>query len=306
MVDLSVEIAGIKMKNPVMLASGTCGYGRELAKLFPLSHLGGIMVKGTTLEPRLGNPVPRILEGPAGVINSVGLQNPGVEKVVAAEIPWVSQQGLAVFVNVSGRTVEDYGEIAACLNDVPGIDGLEVNISCPNVAAGGFAFGTDAKVAAHLVKEVRKRTTLPMIVKLTPNVTDIAEIACAVEEAGADAVSLVNTFLAMSINIEEGKPFLYNKTGGYSGPAIRPIALRMVWQVAQKVKIPVIGMGGIVSVQDAVEFLMAGARGIAIGSGTMIDPFTAPKIADGLAQWLADHSYANVSEIIGKALPENG
>ncbi len=305
MTDLSVEIAGIKMKNPVMLASGTCGYGRELADLFPLSRLGGIMVKGTTLEPRPGNPVPRILEGSAGVINSVGLQNPGVEKVVNREIPWISQQGLAVLVNIAGRTVEDYAVMAVRLDEVPGIDGLEVNISCPNVASGGFAFGTDAKVAASLVKAVRKRTKLPLIVKLTPNVTDIVEIACAVEEAGADAVSLVNTFLAMSIDVEQGKPFLYNKTGGYSGPAIRPIALRMVWQVAQKVRIPVIGMGGIVSVQDTVEFLMAGARGIAIGTGTMIDPYTAPKIVEGLGQWLESHGYTGVSEIIGKALPQN-
>ncbi|MEG1998242.1 MAG: dihydroorotate dehydrogenase [Clostridiales bacterium] len=275
MADLAVEVAGIKLKNPLITASGTCGYGRELSQLFDLSRLGGIAVKGTTLEPRIGNPPPRIMETAGGLLNSVGLQNPGVEKVATVEIPFLRQYDLAIIVNIAGHSYDDYRLMAEKLDTVEGIAALEVNISCPNVQAGGMAFGVDPQAAAAITALVRKATTLPLIVKLSPNVTDIGEIAKAVEAAGADAVSLINTMLGMSIDIEKKKPFLANTTGGLSGPALKPVALRMVWQTARAVSIPVIGMGGICSARDALEFMMAGAAAFQIGEAAFHDPLVA-------------------------------
>ena len=299
MTNLAVEVAGIKLKNPVLTASGTFGFGREFAELYDLNLLGGVMVKGTTLNPRLGNPPPRIAETPAGMLNSVGLQNPGVDYVIREEIPWLRQFDVAVIVNVSGHSFDEYAEIAARLDGVPGVDGLEINISCPNVKGGGMAFGTDPKMAAEVIKRVRSKTQLPVIAKLSPNVTDITEIARAVEAEGADAVSLINTVLGMAIDIKTRRPVLANIVGGLSGPAIKPIALRMVWQVAQTVNIPIIGMGGITTAEDAVEFLLAGATAVAIGAGNFCNPMTAPEVIKGLKNWLSQEKIDDVRELIG-------
>ncbi|MEG2213379.1 MAG: dihydroorotate dehydrogenase [Clostridiales bacterium] len=301
MADLAVEVAGIKLKNPLITASGTCGYGRELSQLFDLSRLGGIAVKGTTLEPRIGNPPPRIMETAGGLLNSVGLQNPGVEKVATVEIPFLRQYDLAIIVNIAGHSYDDYRLMAEKLDTVEGIAALEVNISCPNVQAGGMAFGVDPQAAAAITALVRKATTLPLIVKLSPNVTDIGEIAKAVEAAGADAVSLINTMLGMSIDIEKKKPFLANTTGGLSGPALKPVALRMVWQTARAVSIPVIGMGGICSARDALEFMMAGAAAFQIGAAAFHDPLVAITIIRDLENWLDQHGVAQIADIIGAA-----
>lgn len=301
--DLAVEFAGIKAKNPVFLASGTCGFGKELNEIFPIDELGGIMVKGTTLAPRLGNNTPRIAETPSGLLNCVGLQNPGLDKVLEEQLPWVLQHDLAVLMNIAGGEPADYAEIASRVDSIPGVAGLEVNISCPNVKAGGMAHGANPKTAAAVVEAVRAKTKLPLVVKLSPNVTDIAEIAKAVEAAGADAVSLVNTFLAMVIDIEKRRPLLGNVTGGLSGPAIRPIAVRMVYQVAQAVKIPIIGMGGIMTAEDALQFIMAGANAVAIGAATMTDPLAALKIIKGLDEWCERHGVIDINEIVGAALP---
>lgn len=303
MTDLAVEFAGIKAKNPVFLASGTCGFGKELNEIFPIEKLGGIMVKGTTLAPRLGNNTPRIAETPSGLLNCVGLQNPGLDAVLEDSLPWICGHDLAVLMNISGGEPADYAEIARRVDGTPGVAALEVNISCPNVKAGGMAHGAKPETAAAVVSAVREATKLPLVVKLSPNVTDITEIARAVEAAGADAVSLVNTFLAMVIDIEKQKPLLGNVTGGLSGPAIRPIAVRMVYQVAQAVKIPIIGMGGIVTAEDALQFMMAGANAVAIGAATMADPLAALKVIDGLDRWCAAHGVADINEIVGAALP---
>lgn len=305
MTNLAVEFAGIKAKNPVFLASGTCGFGKELNEIFPIEKLGGIMVKGTTLVPRLGNNTPRIAETPSGLLNCVGLQNPGLDAVLADQLPWICGHDLAVLMNIAGGEPADYAEIARRVDGTPGVAALEVNISCPNVKAGGMAHGANPQTAAAVVSAVREATKLPLVVKLSPNVTDIAEIARAVEAAGADAVSLVNTFLAMVIDVNRRKPLLGNVTGGLSGPAIRPIAVRMVYQVAQAVKIPIIGMGGIVTAEDALQFMMAGASAVAIGAATMSDPLAALKIIDGLDRWCAANGVADINEIVGAALPRN-
>lgn len=303
MTNLAVEFAGIKAKNPVFTASGTCGFGQELNEIFPIDKLGGIMVKGTTLQPRLGNNTPRIAETPSGVINCVGLQNPGLEKVLEGPLPWILQHDLAVLVNISGGEPADYAELARELDAVPGVAGLEVNISCPNVKAGGMAHGAHPETAAAVMKAVRAATNLPVVVKLSPNVTDIGEIAKAVEAEGADAVSLVNTFLSMVIDINRRKPLLGNIMGGLSGPAIRPIAVRMVWQVAHSVKIPIIGMGGISCGEDALQFMMAGANAVAVGAATMVNPLAPVQIIDEMAAWCEKEGVADINEIVGAALP---
>lgn len=299
MADLSVCVAGVKLKNPVLTASGTFGYGREFAELYDLSLLGGIVVKGTTLEPRLGNATPRIAETPCGLLNSVGLQNPGVEKVIAEEIPFLRQFDTAVIINIAGHCLEDYGKIASRLDKVEGIAALEVNISCPNVKSGGMAFGTDPKVAAGITACVRQNCHLPLIIKLSPNVTNIVEIALAVEEAGADAISLINTLLGMAIDIEKKKPILANTVGGLSGPAVKPVALRMVWQVAKAVHVPVIGLGGILTASDALEFIMAGASAIQTGSANFFNPMAGPQIVEGINEWLNQHGVKDIKQIIG-------
>ena len=301
MADLNVNIAGINLKNPLITASGTCGYGREISQLFDLSILGGIAVKGTTPKPRIGNPPPRIIETAGGLLNSVGLQNPGVEVVAEKEIPFLRNYDTKIIVNIAGHNKADYRLMAERLDGVEGIAALEVNISCPNVKAGGMAFGTDPVMAAEITSIVRQATKLPLIIKLSPNVTDIAVIAKAVEAAGADALSLINTMLGMSIDIEKRKPFLANGTGGLSGPALKPVALRMVWQTVSAVSIPVIGMGGISNARDAIEFMMAGASAFQIGAASFHNPMAAPQIINDIEKWLDEQAIANITDIIGMA-----
>ena len=301
MTNMTTNIGGLKMKNPLITASGTCGYGREMSELFDLSLLGGIAVKGTTLEPRLGNPPPRIAETPSGMLNSVGLQNPGIEAVLTKELPFLSQFDTAVILNIAGHSIEEYGLIAERLDSAANLAAVEINISCPNVKAGGMSFGVHPKVAAQVVSLVKSKTKLPVIAKLTPNVTDITEIAKACEAAGADILALINTVLSMVIDIETRRPLLANGFGGLSGPAIKPLAVRMVWQTAQAVSIPIIGMGGISTAEDAVEFLLAGASAFQIGSINFHNPCVAPQIISELDRWCDDHGVKNIAELIGAA-----
>lgn len=299
MADLKVKIAGVELQNPVIAASGTFGFGREYAKFYPLSTLGGISCKGTTLLPRPGNPPPRIAETPAGMLNSVGLQNPGVEEFLAEELPWLREQGTAVIANLAGSCPEDYCAAAERLSESE-VDMIELNISCPNVKAGGVQFGVTQEGVAGITREVRRHCKKPLMVKLSPNVTDIASLAAAAEDAGADAVSLINTLTGMRINIETRRPILRNNTGGLSGPAVLPVALRMVWQVAQRVKIPVVGLGGISKWEDAVEMMLAGASAIQIGTAFFTDPYVHLRVLDGLQGYLDRHGYASVTELTGK------
>lgn len=298
---LSVEIAGIKMKNPVAAASGTFGFGLEYAPFVDLNCLGAIMVKGITRFPRLGNPPPRLVETPAGILNAIGLQNPGVETFINEILPALRQYDLPVIVNIAGDTVEDYAYLAARLDGLPGVAGLEVNISCPNVHKGGMVFGVDAELAAQVVGAVRRATTLPLIVKLTPNVTDIVRIAEAVMKAGADALSMINTLLGMSIDIRRRRPALANTMGGLSGPAIRPIAVRAVWQVYRALKVPIVGMGGIVTAEDALEFIMAGATAVAVGTANFLNPRATVEVIEGLERFLMEEGIKDIRELIGIA-----
>lgn len=299
MAQLTTNIAGIEFRNPILTASGTFGYGPEFADFVDFRKMGGIIVKGTTLKPREGNPHPRMAETPAGMLNCVGLQNKGVDYFVENIYPEIKNLDTHVIVNVAGSSPEDYAECAARLTSLERIPCIELNISCPNVKNGGMAFGVTAAGAASVVAAVRKAYDKPIIVKLSPNVTDITEIARAVEDAGADAVSLINTLMGMAIDIERRKMKLSIKTGGLSGPAVKPVAVRMVWQVARVVKIPVIGLGGISSVEDAVEFLMAGAKAIEIGTANFLNPAIAGEMADGISAWLDKHGCKSVDEIIG-------
>lgn len=300
MTNLAVEIAGVKLKNPVMTASGCYSFGREFSEFYDLNLLGAIIFKGITVQPRIGNPPPRIAEAPAGMLNSVGLQNPGVDKVIMEEIPWLHHNyKVPVIVNINGHSLEDFAVLAERLDGVEGVHALEVNISCPNVQNGGMFFGTCPNMAAEVTSIVRSRTKLPIIIKLSPNVTDITVIAKAVEAAGADAVSLINTVLGMVIDIKTRRPVLANIMGGLSGPAVKPIAVRMVWQVAQAVKIPVIGMGGITCAADAIEFFLAGASAVAVGAGNFYDPMCAVNVIKGLEEWCQNEGIAQISEIIG-------
>jgi dihydroorotate dehydrogenase (NAD+) catalytic subunit len=303
--NLSVEIGGICMKTPVMTASGTFGFGKEYAPYVDLNEMGAIVVKGTTLEPRMGNAGRRLVETPAGMLNSIGLENPGVEHFIRYVIPNLQQYDVPVIVNISGHSVEEYQELARRL-DIDGVSAVEVNISCPNVAKGGLAFGTDCVSAAGVVKAVKNATGKPVITKLSPNVTDIAAIARAVEDAGADAVSLINTLLGMSVDIRTRKPKLGNVVGGLSGPAVKPVALRMVWQVARAVSIPVIGMGGIMTGEDAVEFMLAGATAVAVGTANFINPRAVQDVAEGIAAYLVEQNIESVKEIIGGIYIGNG
>lgn len=300
-VDLSVNIAGIQFRTPITTASGTFGFGQEYADLTDLHRLGAITVKGITPEPRKGNPGQRLIETPAGLINSVGLMNPGVEAFLTDDLPWLLQQEVPLIVNINGKTAEEYGELAARLSEVKGIAALEVNISCPNVKEGGMAFGTRPETAAAAVKAARSNTKLPLIVKLSPNVTDIALMAKAVAEEGADAISLINTLLAMVIDLKKRKPVLANTFGGLSGPAIRPIALRMVYQVYEAVSLPIIGMGGIMTAEDALSFIMAGASAIALGTANFVEPDSIGKVAAGLEEWCRRENIGAIREIIGCA-----
>ena len=299
MVDLNINIGKLHLKNPVMTASGTFGYGTEYSDFMDISRIGGIIVKGTTLRDRQGNQYPRMAETPSGMLNAVGLQNKGIEYFINHIYPTLKGINTNVIVNLSGSTIEDYIEAAQMLNELEKIPGIELNISCPNVKEGGMAFGTSCLSAAQVVREVRRVYEKDLMVKLSPNVTDISEIALAVESEGADSVSLVNTFLGMAINVEKRKPILSTITGGLSGPAIKPIALRMVWQVANTVKIPVIGMGGIMNSDDAIEFILAGASAIQIGTANFIDPTITEKVIVGIEDYLVRHGYNSVCDIIG-------
>ncbi|MBM6881649.1 dihydroorotate dehydrogenase [Bacteroides caecigallinarum] len=299
MADLSVNIGKLNMANPVMTASGTFGYGLEFEDFVDLEKIGGIIVKGTTLHHREGNPYPRMAETPMGMLNAVGLQNKGVHYFVDNIYPKIKDIKTNMIVNVSGSQIEDYAETARIINELENIPAIELNISCPNVKQGGMAFGVTAKGASEVVKAVRDVYKKTLIVKLSPNVTDITEIARAAEDAGADSVSLINTLLGMAINAEKRKPVLSTITGGMSGAAVKPIALRMVWQVAKAVKIPVIGLGGIMNWRDAVEFMLAGATAIQIGTANFIDPAITVKVAEGINDYLERHGYSSVKEIIG-------
>ena len=300
MANLKVKLGKLHLKNPVMTASGTFGYGTEYLDFVDMSRIGGIIVKGTTLRERQGNPYPRMAETPSGMLNAVGLQNKGIDYFIDHIYPTVKDFDTSIFVNVSGSTIEDYIITAEKLNDLPKVPGIELNISCPNVKEGGMAFGTSCLSAAQVVKAVRMVYENELMVKLSPNVTDIAEIALAVESEGADSISLINTLLGMAINAEQRKPVLSTITGGLSGPAVKPIALRMVWQVAQAVKVPVVGMGGIMNATDAIEFLLAGATAIQIGTANFIDPTVTMSVLDGIDEYLQRHNYNDVNDIIGK------
>lgn len=299
MVDLKVKLNKLQLKNPVMTASGTFGYGTEYSDFIDISRIGGIVVKGTTIRERQGNDYPRMAETPSGVLNAVGLQNKGIKYFVENIYPTIKHIDTSIFVNVSGSTVNDYVETAEMLNDLEKIPGIELNISCPNVKEGGMAFGTSCVSAAQVVKEVRRVYKNELMVKLSPNVTEITDIAKVVEAEGADSVSLINTLLGMAIDARLRKPVLSTVTGGLSGPAVKPIALRMVWQVANAVKIPVIGMGGIMNATDAIEFILAGACAIQVGTANFIDPTITIKILEGIEQYLVENNYKSLSEITG-------
>lgn len=298
-VNLSVDIGGIVLKNPVMTASGTFGFGTEFASIVDLNRLGGIIVKGLSLKPAAGNPPPRIVETPCGMLNAIGLENIGVEIFIREKLPLLASVSTPVFANIYGKTVEEYAEIAARLNDVEKVAGVEVNISCPNVTAGGVAFGVDPEMAASVVRAVKEKTSKPVIVKLSPNVTDVVVIARSAEDAGADAVSLINTITGMVIDIEKRVPVLANITGGLSGPAIRPVAVRMVWQVARAVRIPVIGIGGIMCARDALEFIIAGATAVQVGTANFVNPRATMEIIDGIGLYLDAHGSRDIRELIG-------
>ena len=299
MVKLNVNIGNLKLKNPVMTASGTFGYGTEYSDFIDLSKLGGIIVKGTTLAPRQGNPYPRMAETPSGMLNAVGLQNKGVDHFVEKIYPQIKDLDTAVVVNVSGSTIEDYVAVAEKINALNNIPAIELNISCPNVKEGGMAFGTSPRSVENVVKAVRQAYDKTLIVKLSPNVTDITEIARAAEAEGADSLSLINTMLGMAIDAERRRPLLSTVTGGLSGACVKPVALRMVWQVSKSVKVPLIGLGGIMNATDAVEFLLAGASAVQIGTANFIDPQVSVKVAEGIEEYLVRQGCHSVQEIIG-------
>ncbi len=297
--DLSVNIGKIELKNPVMTASGTFGYAREFENLIDLNRLGAIIVKGLSLKPSMGNPPPRIVETPCGMLNAIGLENVGFTSFVEEKLQFLKELSTPVFINIYGKDIREYAELASRIDDIEEIAGIEVNISCPNVKAGGVAFGTDPDAACKVVKAVRGNTGKPVMVKLTPNVTDITLIARSVEDAGADSISLINTITGMVIDIETRRPKLANITGGLSGPAIKPIALRMVWQAVQKVKIPVIGVGGIMTAEDALEFLIAGAIAVQIGTANLINPHATIDIIEGIEAFLIKKNIPRITDIIG-------
>ncbi len=308
LVDLSVDLAPLnprelRLANPVIAASGCFGYGAEYARIIDVERLGAFVSKGVTPEPRSGNPMPRIVETPSGMLNAIGLQNPGIRGFIKKYPRTWETWRIPAIVNISAGSVEDYAMMAAMLDEQPGIAGIEVNVSCPNIARGGYCFGWDAGMSADVTQAVRAVTTLPLIVKLSPGAVDIAAIAVAVEEAGADAISLINTLVGMAIDVKTRRPVLANETGGLSGPAIKPIALRMVYQVAAAVRIPIIGMGGIMSVDDVLEFIFAGATAVQIGTGIFAEPGRMVRIIDGLGDWMAREGVSTIGDIVGAAHP---
>lgn len=304
-VNLSVDIAGIKMKNPIMAASGTFGYGEEYEDYIPINRLGALITKGISLKPHAGNPPPRLAETIGGMLNAIGLQNIGVEALIEEKISHLRKFDTPIIVNIFGTTLKEYGEVARSLEGISGIAGMEVNISCPNLKRGGISFGTDPREVFKVVSEVRKSSSRPIIVKLSPNVTDITAIAVSAEEAGANALSLINTLTGMAVDVETRTPKLGNITGGLSGPAIKPIALRMVWEVYNKVHIPVIGMGGIFNTQDALEFIIVGASAIQIGTAHFVNPRVAMEVIAGLEKYLKNHHISTISNLVGSLEPSN-
>lgn len=299
--DLSVKLPGLNLKNPIIPASGCFGFGREYAELYDLSVLGGIAIKSATPKERFGNPTPRIAETPMGMLNAIGLQNKGVDHIIAEELPFLAKYDTEILANVAGASEEDYVEVIKKLNDATVVNAYELNISCPNVKHGGIGLGTKPELAAKVTRMAKEAATKPVYVKLSPNVTDIVEIAKAVEEAGADGIVLINTLLGMRIDLKTGKPLLANLTGGLSGPAIKPVAIRMVYQVAKAVKIPVIGVGGITCAEDVLEFLNAGASAVEVGAQNFVDPYVCPKIIEDLPKVLEKYGYNSVKEAVGRS-----
>ena len=302
MADLSVKVAGVSFANPLIAASGTFGFGREFNEFYPLSTLGGISCKGITLHRRDGNPPPRIAETPSGILNAVGLQNPGVDVFINEDLPWLKQQNTTIIANIAGNTIEDYCQMAEKLSETD-VDMIELNISCPNVKSGGVQFGTSCESVGQITREVRAHCTKPLVVKLSPNVTDIASIAQSAEANGADAISMINTLTGMKIDIRTRRPIIRNNTGGLSGAAVFPVAVRMVWQVSQAVSIPIIGMGGITTWEDAVEMLIAGATALQIGTVLFADPYAPIKINEGLNRFLDENGIRSVTELTGTVEP---
>lgn len=301
MAEMKVNIAGVEWKNPVTTGSGTFGFGREYSEYFDLSELGAVCLKALSAKPRLGNPSPRIAETTKGVLNSVGLQNPGAEAFIEKELPRLRKYDTKLIANLCGASVEDYTEVAQILDDK--VDMFELNISCPNVKEGGMAFGTNPKMVEEITQKVKAVSKVPLIVKLSPNVTDITEIARAAEAGGADAVSLINTLLGMKIDINTRRPILHNNMGGLSGPAVKPVAVRMVYQVRKAIKLPIIGMGGIASAEDAIEFMLAGANAIAVGTAGLVDPYAWVKVIKGIESYLNKNNIADVNDIVGAVIP---
>ncbi|MCM3242913.1 MULTISPECIES: dihydroorotate dehydrogenase [Cytobacillus] len=302
---LNVSLPGLELKNPIMPASGCFGFGREFSQMYDLSQLGAIMIKATTFEPRFGNPTPRVAETSAGMLNAIGLQNPGLEKVVNEELIWLEQYDVPIIANVAGSQEEDYVAVAKRISESPNVHALELNISCPNVKTGGIAFGTIPEIAKNLTKKVKEVSEVPVYVKLSPNVTNIVEMAKAVEDGGADGLTMINTLVGMRIDLKTGNPILANRTGGLSGPAIKPVALRMIYEVSQQVSLPIIGMGGIESAEDVIEYFYAGASAVAVGTANFVDPFVCPKIIDRLPELIENLGYEHISECIGRSWKKN-
>lgn len=301
MTNLAIKLPGLELKNPIMPASGCFGFGKEYAQLYDLSQLGAIMIKATTVETRLGNPTPRVAETASGMLNAIGLQNPGLEGVVGSELPWLEQFDVPIIANVAGTTTEDYVEVAKEISKAPNVHALEINISCPNVKQGGITFGTDPDVARELTQAVRAVSSVPVYIKLSPNVTNIVSIAKAVEEGGADGITMINTLLGMRMDTKTGRPVIANITGGLSGPAIKPVALRMVYEVSQHTDLPIIGMGGITNVDDAIDFLSAGASAVAVGTANFVNPFVCPEIIGKLPERLHELGFDSAEELIGRS-----
>lgn len=302
---LNVEMPGLNLKNPIMPASGCFGFGREYSNLYDLSKLGAIMIKATTVEPRFGNPTPRVAETNSGMLNAIGLQNPGLEKVMGEELPWLNSFDVPIIANIAGSLEEDYIEVAKEISKAPNVAALELNISCPNVKTGGIAFGTIPEVAKNLTKKVKEVSQKPVYVKLSPNVTNIVEMAKAVEMGGADGLTMINTLLGMRLDLRTGNPVLANKSGGLSGPAIKPVAIRMIYEVSQHVNLPIIGMGGVSCAEDVLEFFYAGASAVAVGTANFVDPFICPTIIDELPALMDKYGINHISECTGRSWGKN-
>ncbi|WP_462409214.1 dihydroorotate dehydrogenase [Neobacillus sp. Marseille-QA0830] len=303
---LNIELPGLKLKNPVMPASGCFGFGKEYSQFYDLSVLGAIMIKAATAEPRFGNPTPRVAETSSGMLNAIGLQNPGMKKIIEQELPWLSQYDVPIIANVAGSTEEDYVKVAKEISTAPNVHALELNISCPNVKTGGIAFGTIPEVAKELTRKVKQVSEVPVYVKLSPNVTNIVEMAKAVEAGGADGITMINTLVGMRLDLKTGKPILANRTGGLSGPAIKPVAIRMIYEVSQAVSLPIIGMGGIQSAEDVIEFFYAGASAVAVGTANFVDPFICPSIINELPELLDKLGIEHISECTGRSWKQHG